>query len=57
MQQEGAYLIKVKLTYRDLKEKEEALKALERIFIVKNISKEYSRKKASDVYVDLELMA
>jgi len=50
-------LIRFKLTYRDLKEKEEAIKALERIFVVKNISKEYNRKKASDIYVDVELTA
>lgn len=49
-------MIKVKLTYKDLHEKNRLLDELKRTCIVKSISKEYPRSKATDIYIDLELM-
>lgn len=48
-------MIKIKMTYKDLQEKEQALDKLRKIFIIKSISKEYARAKASDLYVDVEV--
>lgn len=48
-------MIKIKMTYKDLQEKEQALDKLRKIFIIKSISKDYTRSKASDVYVDVEV--
>lgn len=48
-------MVKIKLTYKDSQEREETLKALEQIFVVKKLSKEYIRNKAVDVYAELEL--
>lgn len=48
-------MVKIKMTYRDLQEKEQVMNELRKIFIVRNVSKEYIRPKANDVYVDVEI--
>lgn len=48
-------MIKIKMTYKDLHEKEKAINELKKIFIVRNVSKEYIRAKGNDVYVDVDI--
>lgn len=48
-------MVKIKMTYMDLEEKEQIIDELSKIFIVRNISREYIRPKANDVYVELEI--
>ena len=55
---EGKIMLKLRITYLDETEKEEAIKNIEKMFKVLNVSRVYPGRgssKFSNVYIDVEL--